>query len=544
MLMNSQRHDARFLCCAVILFAFGACAQAWEWRLVPETLRFKVNLELSPFWDGALDINEVSLDPAGLVAIRNLTLTDRAGRQWLSIPSARCAYGCDQNGLTVKEVRITQPQVTLWFDKDTLNVPLHYASLQSEQASSSPFANIQKVIITDATLTLTGENFKAAWNGLSLLATQADERSKYAVTLTRKLPNSDIDAHGFVNVSTEDVNIDVTAKHVMNSDETGMFFKLVDMPIIHDVSGQLRANLRFAGNLRNPATVWPVGYVVIKNGVLNGSGGGLLEKLNSRITFVGNKLMAFDTIEGSAMNGRFHGTGFLVVRRDDSVWFGGHIAAQNVDLARYSDATGHIGYLSKGKVSLRYDFTATNRSVAEHKGRGVIFLDDADLWKMPVVSHLFRFLDMPLTYSDGVAHFRTAGAVISFDEARISSPMTAIEFQKDSYVNLQTHFVDGHAVFVPIKKLRTITSMIPFFHIFTNLQDTLTRVSIRGYWSEPSSKLIRKDVLRDVGASTINFFTDTADSGGQIGTNVVGRLQPLWATPTSSDTVLEVGGGQ
>ena len=107
----------------------------------------------------------------------------------------------------------------------------------------------------------------------------------------------------------------------------------------------------------------------------------------------------------------------------------------------------------------------------------MVFLDDADLWKMPVVSHLFKFIDMPLTYSDGVAYFKTIGPVIIFDEARISSPMTAIEFQKDSYVNVQTQFVDGHAVFVPIKKLRAITNMIPFFKIFTNLQDTLTRVS-------------------------------------------------------------------
>lgn len=529
-------------CAAIFVLAFVACAQGWQWRLAPQTLRFKVHFDCAPFWDGVVDINEAAIDPTGSVSIRNLTLNDRAGRNWLSVPSARCAYGYDQNNLTLKEVRIERPQVTLWYDNNSLNVPLHYTSSQSTQASSSSLTNIQRLVVNEATLTLAGEDFKVIWDGLSLTATQADERSKYAVSLTRKLPNSAIDAHGIVNMGTEDVNVDVTARHTMDRNETAMFFKYVAMPIIHDVNGQLKVNLRFAGNLRDPAMVWPVGYVVIKNGALNGSGGCLLEKLNSRITFVGNKLMAFDTIEGAMLDGRFHGTGFLTVRRDNTVWFGGHIAAQNIDLARYSDATGHVGYLSKGKVSLRYDFTATNRKVDDHKGRGVIFLDDADLWKMPVVSTLFKFIDMPLIYSDGVARFKTVGPAVIFDEARISSPMTAIEFQKNSYINMQTEYVDAYAVFVPIKKIRAIEEMIPFFKIFMNWRDTLARVTIRGRWSEPSSRLIRKDMLQDIGASTINFFTDVADSGGQIGTDIVGRLQPLWATPATSDTALEVGG--
>lgn len=544
--MEARKRHTSFYCAAIFLAAFASASHGWEWRLAPETLRFKVNVDLRPYWDGVVDINEVVFDPAGSVAIRNLTLNDRAGRNWLAIPSARCAYGYDQNNLTVKEIVIERPQATLWFDKDQLGQegrpqgsPLQSAS-QGWQTSS--FANIQRVVVNDGTLAIKRENCDLTWRGLSFSATQTDEICKYAVTLARKLPNSDIDAHGFVNLSTQDVNVDVQARHTLGADETAAFFTYIGMPIIHDVNGQLLANLRFVGNLNDPTTVWPAGSIILKNGVLNGSGGPLIEKLKSRIIFPCHKLMAFDTIEGAAMNGRFHGTGFLVIRRDDSVWFGGHIAAQNVDLARYSQATGHIEFLSKGRVSLRYDFTATNQNINHHKGRGVVFLDDADLWKMPVVSHLFRFIDMPLTYSDGMAYFKTAGDTITFDEARISSPMTAIEFQKDSYVNLQTHFVDGHAVFVPFKKLRAITNMIPFFQIFTNLQNTLTRVSIRGYWSEPPSRLIHKDVLRDVGAGTVNFFTDVGQSGGQIGTNVVGRLQPLWATPTTSDITFEANG--
>jgi hypothetical protein len=540
--VNAQKRRTSFYA-VVCLLAFAGAVQGREWRLAPETLRFTVNLDLGPFWDGVVDINEVAFNPAGLVNISNLTLNDRAGRNWLSISSARCAYGYDQNNLILKEVRIERPQVTLWFDKDTLNLPMHCASSQNAPTSSSSLANIRHLVVNDATLTIRGENFTTTWDGLSLTATQTDEHSKYAVTLMRKLPNSDIDANGTADLSTQQIDVAVNADHTLGKDETEAILTLLDVPVIHDVDGHIEAHLRFAGSISNSATFRPVGYFIIKNGTVNGSGGRLLENLKSRITFAHKEMVSFDIIHASALGGRFHGAGFLAIRNDNTAWFGGHIAAADVNLTQLSQAVGNSKFLTRGRMSARYDFTATSRDIAEHNGEGVVFLDDADLWKMPVVSHLFRFLGTPLTYSDGVGHFKTNGPTIIFSEAYIASPITALEFQKNSYVNLRTQFVDAHAVFVPLRKLRAITNMIPFFRIFTNLQDNLTRVNIRGYWYEPPSKLIHKEVIQDISASTINFFTDTAHSGGQIGTDIVGQLKPLFATPSVGEANLEVNAG-
>ena len=156
-------------------------------------------------------------------------------------------YGYDQNNLTLKEVHIERPHVTLWFDKDTLNLPLHYTSSRNTSASSSSLANIQHVVVTDATLTVTGENFNAAWDGLTLMATQTDEHAKYTVKLTRQLPQSTIDAYGIVNMCTKDVNVDVTARHTLGTDETAAIFTLLDVPIIHDVNGHIRGKFAFCG---------------------------------------------------------------------------------------------------------------------------------------------------------------------------------------------------------------------------------------------------------------------------------------------------------
>jgi hypothetical protein len=525
-----------------MILAAAPLAQAGEYRLAGETLQFKVSLNLAPHWNGVLNIEEISIDPSGSVEIHNLSLADQKGRNWLTIKSARCAYISDQNNLKLTDVRIEQPRVTLWFDKGQLNLPLQQTWSEGSDITPSWLKSVRHLTITDAALTITGEDFSFVRAGFSFEAAQEGGNSKYLVRLTRRMPQSTVNAEGTVDISSQEVDLDVRADHMLDRQESAAILQLLDVPLIHDVNCELTANLRFAGSLGDSATLWPVGYIVIKNGTANGNGGRLLEDLRSRITFWGKKQMAFDTIEGFALNGRFQGSGFLVVRRDDTVWFGGHVAAQNVDLARFSAAIGNPKFLTKGTASVRYDFTATSRDVAEHKGRGAVFLDDADLWKMPVVSHLFSFMGIPLVYSDGLAYFKTKGPVVIFQEARITSPTTAIELQKDFYVDVKTEFIDGHAVFVPLKKLRAIEQMIPFLRIFTNVRDTLTRVSIRGYWSEPPSQLIHKDVLRDISASTMNFFEDAAQSGGQIGTDIMSRLQPFFRTTTTSETALEVDG--
>ena len=341
--MSGQRRNAGLCFAVVFLLTLASCAEASEYSLFPEALGFKINVDLKPYWDGVLNIDEVTFDPAGSVEIRNLTLSDRAGRKWVSVKSAKCAYVKDQNDVAVTEVRLEQPHVTLWYDKGELKLPMPESQTQSGQEPSGSSASVRHIIVNDAAFTIAGENFAATWDGFTITATPAAEGSKYNFKLTRRLPQSEIDANGTVDVDTHILTADVVADHTLSTVETAAILRLYDVPLIHDVSGHVMANLRFSGSLDDSENFWPAGYVVMKNGTVNGDGGHLLENLKSRITFLGQKLIMFDTIECSALSGRFHGVGFVTERYDGTAWFGGHIAAADVNLAQFCQAIGSQG---------------------------------------------------------------------------------------------------------------------------------------------------------------------------------------------------------
>jgi len=57
---------------------------------------------------------------------------------------------------------------------------------------------------------------------------------------------------------------------------------------------------------------------------------------------------------------------------------------------------------------------------------------------------------------------------------------------------------------------------LPFAELFGELKDKLTRLKVKGKWSDPASKLVTKKPLTDVKEATVSFISDVIDTGGQI----------------------------
>ena len=57
---------------------------------------------------------------------------------------------------------------------------------------------------------------------------------------------------------------------------------------------------------------------------------------------------------------------------------------------------------------------------------------------------------------------------------------------------------------------------LPFAELFGKLKDKLTRLKVKGKWSDPASKLVTKEPLADIKEATVGFIRDVVDSGGQI----------------------------
>jgi hypothetical protein len=116
-------------------------------------------------------------------------------------------------------------------------------------------------------------------------------------------------------------------------------------------------------------------------------------------------------------------------------------------------------------------------------------------------------------------------------------------------VDLQTGAVDFYVVAAPFKDVSALLPSLPplgplgqltdellrTVDTFSTLTASLTRLHIKGHWSDPPEKLITKEPLEDLQAGTVEFIRQAIESGGRLpaGTlKVFGGL--LQANPPAS----------
>jgi len=69
---------------------------------------------------------------------------------------------------------------------------------------------------------------------------------------------------------------------------------------------------------------------------------------------------------------------------------------------------------------------------------------------------------------------------------------------------------------VHLKFVRDFVRRLPVVRLLVGLRDKLTRLRVKGQWSDPASELIRKEPVKDVKEGVTDFFLDAARSEGQL----------------------------
>jgi len=168
-----------------------------------------------------------------------------------------------------------------------------------------------------------------------------------------------------------------------------------------------------------------------------------------------------------------------------------------------------------------------------------VLLDDADVSVLPLIPQIFSFLGLenyePLKMSDALAEFDIAGPVATIKSARIANRFAALLVEQAGTVNLQTGNVDLHVVAAPLKQIDDLFRRLPIINIFMNLKDKLTRLSVKGHWSDPPGKLIRKEPVKDISEGAVGFLQDVAATGGQFGRKILAGFDRLFRNTKDSD---------
>jgi hypothetical protein len=130
----------------------------------------------------------------------------------------------------------------------------------------------------------------------------------------------------------------------------------------------------------------------------------------------------------------------------------------------------------------------------------------------------------PLEMSDAGCVFTTNGPVMTMEAAHVANFLAAVRAEPGGTINLQTKQIDMYVMALPIKQIDDIIGPIPVVNIFVNLKNKLTRLHIRGLWSDKPAGLITKEPINDIKEATIGFFLDIIKTGDQITQVIRNRL--------------------
>jgi len=130
---------------------------------------------------------------------------------------------------------------------------------------------------------------------------------------------------------------------------------------------------------------------------------------------------------------------------------------------------------------------------------------------LPIIPYIFSNIGLakldPLRMADVECIFSMAGPVV-----KIQSALNA----------------------VPLEKIESIIRQLPILDIFFNLKDKLTRLYIKGNWSDPPTKLITKRPIEDIKEGTVGFLQDVVKNGGQISQVMLKGFGVIFGAPANS----------
>jgi hypothetical protein len=514
---SSWKKRALWIAGSLGLAAIVVALLAKSW-LLPVIVRWQVQRELSKFCDGQVAVESIEVNHAGLISLAGVELYSKAGINWLHAETIKVALA-DWPSLSpaINEVEIEGFNLRIFVADGRATIPL---SLPSKEpiGTDNKLLNVQKFAVRDASITLIGDKgAKAVYDSIFLSATR--KGSSYHMALKRQAPETSdsLAVEGTVEPKVLDMNLSLQVKHAVKRLEAAAILAAMGVSGV-SAEGRLTADITITGPLNRPKAWKPIGTVELDGWTVAMPDGTIASELATLVRLKG-QYFELDDFTATCCKGRVTGSFRGEVRQDQPIQFGGQILAERVGLPELTSVTSSAKKATSGVVTLRYAF-ATGDGLKDMRGDGIVFLDDADTNILPVIPNIFRAVGLsnfdPLTMSDVEATFTMAGPVATIKSGHIANRFAAIEADPGGTVNLQTEVIDMYVAAVPLQRLDALLRRIPVIEPFANLRDKLTRLHIKGRWSEPPTKLITKEPIKDLRDGTIGFLRDVVKSGGQL----------------------------
>ncbi len=487
--------------------------------LIPAKVRQEVEKGLLKFWDGQARPEDIEIKYSGPVSIGKIFFLDRSGRQCCYAETVKITL-TNWPGLhpVVTGIEIDRLNLQILSEDKKLIVPV--AHLPKQKADSKKTVDIRNLAINALEISIADAQGKETlYSNLQFLTTKKGGFYDCVLKQFDSAPSESLLAKGKIDSKTLETKVSLHIKHAFQKSEMTSVFTALNIPNL-SAEGNLKADLTITGNLKQPAELKHQGIIDFDEWTVAMDekiiAGNLTTKAN-----VENRQFDFENITATACNGSITGSFYVETKQNQPIEFSGRLSAQNMSFVELTSLLGGSGKkATKGTVTFDYNLSGKGKDLQNLTGEGQIFLDDADISVIPIAPYIFNTVGLsqldPLKMSDAQCSFTNAGPVATIKTAHIANRFAAIKAEPGGTINLQTKQINIYVRAVLLKQIDAIIKRIPIVNIFDNLKDKLTRLNIRGNWSDPPSKLIKKEPIKDIKEATVGFLQDVINSGGQI----------------------------
>jgi len=512
----------------LFLLAFIAAVIMVFW-IIPAIVRSEITRRLSTFCDGPVELEDIEVNYTGPIRLKGVVFFDKNGRDQLSAEMTRLTLA-NWPGLSPAVTEIEIEGLTLKFLSTDGKFTLPFISSSAQLTDS----NINKVTVREAAITLINtQGSEVIYDNLMLSAIRKDNAYNVLLNQVGSTSSELFLARGRVDSRTLEVEFSLQIKHTVRKPEMALVFRALDVPTL-SAEGKLAAELTITGCLKELATLQPKGTIKLEDWVLAIEDSVITNNLATAVKLDGQRF-DFENFTATVCKGQVDGSFYAQIERNQPIDFAGQISAQKASLSEITAVlAGPAKKATRGTITLKCNFTAKASDLNTLKSDGLIFFDDADITILPVIPHLFAAVGLanydPLKMSDAEVTFTMAGPVMTIKRAHIANRLAAIEAEPGGTINLQTKQIDAHIVAVPLRQVDNILKQIPVVNIIVNLKDKLTRLRVKGHWSDPPTKLISKQPIKDIKDGTVGFLKDVATTGGQFSQEMLKGFGILFQT--------------
>lgn len=516
---NKLRHIFRWgaFCLVILAAGFHGLVKLW---LGPAYVSMRVEQKVSDFWSGPVSAEGVEFNYDGVMYVGDVIFYDQAETEVVRAQGVKLVLGnWPSLSAPAKIIEVRHLDIRLRADVRPL-IPLRH-----RQGRFGEETALQRMSINNITVYAVSDGCELLLEDIFADITRDDGLYKLIVSGKKDPPQ--IRITGTIDPNSGQTQLNLKFARSMARKQAGVVLSAMNVPKRWRGEGKVDADLSIRGNLSRPESLWPEGKVsfedwnIFTNDVIAG------RELNGELR-VSKRYLDLKQVTGIFCGGRLIASFYADLGKAKPFAYGGDILAADVNMAQLAELAQAEKKFTRGRLLLNLSFTGDANGLEGIKADGSAFIDNADLWRFPLIGGLFKQIGI-WEYqvggmSDAEVVFALSGPQMSIERAHLSNRFSAIEAEPGGKIDIKNGQVNLLVLVMPLKGVDKLVSRIPVVNWIANFKDKLLRLRLKGHWSDPPGKLISKQPVKDLKEATVGFIMDIVESGGQFTEKVKKRF--------------------